>query len=180
MAAAKGKTGGKKRKDVPWTKIRREYLSNEISQAALAEKYGVPVKTLESRAAKEGWTALRRKTWEKIREREPERMARAYGKRFERVTNLLLERLENAAVSEPSGAKHVKSTKTEKTETGEKVTISDVYTREAIPYEDPAQLKMLIESTERISGILQGLGKKQSGADGMQIEFVGDAEELAE
>ena len=107
-------------------------------------------------------------------------MARAYGKRFERVTNLLLERLENAAVAQPSGPMHEKSTKTERTETGEKVTISDVYTRVAIPYEDPAQLKMLIESTEKISGILSGITKKQGAAEGMQIEFVGDAGELAE
>ncbi len=169
------------RKNVPWTKVRREYLSNEISQRALAEKYGIPVKTLESRARKEGWTSLRRKTWEKIRETEPERMARAYAKRFERVTNSLLERLENAAVAEPSGAKHEKSTTRETLpDGGERVTVRDVYTREAIPFEDPRDLRELIESTGKIGELLRSIQGGKSESSGMRIEWDDEMEEMAE
>ena len=167
--------------NVPWTKIRREYLGSEISQRALAMKYGVPVKTLESRAKKEGWTSARRKTWEKIRAKEPERIARAYAQRFESAANALLERLENAALDRPSGPKHVKSVTTERLENGgERVTVRDVYSREEIPFEDPGQLRLLIESAQKLGEVMHGITDARGGSGGMQIEFVGDAEELAE
>ena len=67
-----------------WTKIKREYVTTDISTRALAEKHGVPYGTLQKRAAKEKWADERstygcktgakwvQKTAEKISDAESE------------------------------------------------------------------------------------------------------------
>lgn len=43
-----------------WRRIKAEYIAGGISQRAIAEKYGVSVRTIERRAQKEKWTTKRR------------------------------------------------------------------------------------------------------------------------
>lgn len=67
-----------------WGRIRTEYITSSVSQRALAEKHGVPLRTLESRARSEEWTRLRRehrgktmeKALEKISDEQADQMAR--------------------------------------------------------------------------------------------------------
>ena len=66
----------------PWNKIRAEWLKGGITQKALAEKYGVSVKTIQNRAYKEGWKKQKGKIREKVEEKLCERVVRA------RVTHL--------------------------------------------------------------------------------------------
>ena len=44
-----------------WNKIKTEYITGNIGQNALAEKYGVSVCTLKKRAVREGWVEEKRK-----------------------------------------------------------------------------------------------------------------------
>lgn len=54
---------------INWEKIRHEYITTNISQRKLAEKYRVAKSTLMLRAAKEGWTDEREKYRSKVRSR---------------------------------------------------------------------------------------------------------------
>lgn len=66
----------------PWTRIRAEWLKGNITQAELAKKYGLSVKTIQNRAYKEGWKNEKRKIREKVEEKTRDRVVRA------RVTHL--------------------------------------------------------------------------------------------
>lgn len=81
---------------VSWRKIKAEYIAGGISQRALAEKYGVSVRTIERRAQKERWTSKRRdadgKTVEKVAEKKAEAVA-DNAILLERIKTGLLERL---------------------------------------------------------------------------------------
>lgn len=66
----------------PWAKIRAEWLKGGITQKALAEKYGISVKTISNRAYKEGWKKQKGKIREKTEEQTRDRIVRA------RVTHL--------------------------------------------------------------------------------------------
>jgi uncharacterized protein YjcR len=70
---------------VPWTKIRAEWLKGGITQKALAEKYGVNLKTLQNRASKEGWRKQKGKIREKTEELLCQRVARARVNHLEKI-----------------------------------------------------------------------------------------------
>ena len=62
-----------------WRKIKAEYIAGGISQRALAEKYGLPLCTVEKRARVEKWTEKRKaaegKSIEKVTEKTAETIA---------------------------------------------------------------------------------------------------------
>lgn len=49
-----------------WKKIKAEYITGDLSYRQLADKYGVPFRTLSDRAKKEQWVALRAKHRERV------------------------------------------------------------------------------------------------------------------
>ena len=51
---------------VNWEKIKTEYITGDISQRKLAEKYGVPYSTLRDRARKDTWFKQRKKSRQKV------------------------------------------------------------------------------------------------------------------
>lgn len=51
---------------VNWEKIKTEYITGDISQRKLAEKYGVPFTTLKYRAAREEWFKARQKHKDRV------------------------------------------------------------------------------------------------------------------
>lgn len=68
---------------VAWETVETDYITNNISLKELAQKYGLPRRTLEDRCKKGGWVAKRKK-WRgdvvsgacrKARARESERLA---------------------------------------------------------------------------------------------------------
>ena len=69
----------------PWNKIRAEWLKGGITQKALAEKYGLSVKTIQNRAYKEGWKNEKGKIREKTEEKTRERIVRARVNHLEKL-----------------------------------------------------------------------------------------------
>lgn len=51
---------------VNWENIKTEYVTTDISQRKLAEKYGVPYSTLRDRARKGAWFKDRKKSRQKV------------------------------------------------------------------------------------------------------------------
>ena len=69
----------------PWSKIRAEWLKGGITQAQLAKKYGLSVKTIQNRAYKEGWKNEKGKIREKVEEQTRERVVRARVNHLEKM-----------------------------------------------------------------------------------------------
>ena len=69
----------------PWSKIRAEWVKGGITQKALAEKYGLSVKTIQNRAYKEGWKKQKGKIREKTEEQTTARIVRARVTHLERL-----------------------------------------------------------------------------------------------
>jgi uncharacterized protein YjcR len=84
---------------VDWNKLKREYIQGNTSYRKLVEKYGVPLTTLKTRAAKERWVELkeqaRAKADTKIVESEANNQAERM-KRLLSVTDRLLDAVEKA------------------------------------------------------------------------------------
>lgn len=82
-----------------WNKLKREYIQGNTSYRKLVEKYGVPLTTLKTRAAKEHWVELRdqarAKADTKIVESEANKQAERM-KRLLSVTDRLLNAVEKA------------------------------------------------------------------------------------
>ena len=53
-----------------WDAIKQEYISTNISQRELAEKYGVSVSSLGKKCASEGWSGLRKKFRKKVEKKQ--------------------------------------------------------------------------------------------------------------
>lgn len=68
-----------------WEKIRNEYITENTSYRKLAEKYGVPFKTLSGRAKKEGWRAAREKLREKTITKLVDNQAKKDAKRLAKL-----------------------------------------------------------------------------------------------
>lgn len=89
--------------NVNWIKIKNEYISTDISQRKLAEKYGISFNTLKAKANKEKWndekkkqyhnitTKVQQKTVEKIVEDGVNRVAD-----ITRICDKISEKLERA------------------------------------------------------------------------------------
>ncbi len=69
----------------PWSKIRAEWLKGGITQAQLAKKYGLSVKTIQNRAYKEGWKNEKGKIREKVEEQTRDRVVRARVNHLEKL-----------------------------------------------------------------------------------------------
>lgn len=73
----------KKPRKPNWEKIATEYITGDIGQKKLAEKHGVPLRTLQDRCKAEGWVAQKKahrgatvaKAVEKISEEQADQMA---------------------------------------------------------------------------------------------------------
>lgn len=73
----------KKTKKPNWEKIATEYITGDIGQVKLAQKHGVPLRTLQDRCRAEGWVAQKKahrgatvaKAVEKISDAQAEQMA---------------------------------------------------------------------------------------------------------
>lgn len=82
-----------------WNKLKREYIQGNTSYRKLVDKYGVPLTTLKTRAAKEKWVELkaqaRAKADTKIVESEANNQAERM-KRLLSVTDRLLDAVEKA------------------------------------------------------------------------------------
>lgn len=73
----------KKPRKPNWEKIATEYITGDIGQRKLAEKHGVPLRTLQDRCRAEGWVAQKKahrgatvaKAVEKISEEQADQMA---------------------------------------------------------------------------------------------------------
>ena len=82
-----------------WRKIKAEYISTDISYRKLAEKHGVPFRTLADRAKREGWVGLREQACAKtvttvVNATVDKQVDRI--KRLQDVTDKLLEKIEEA------------------------------------------------------------------------------------
>ena len=85
---------------VDWSKIKTEYITDEQSSyRKLAEKYKISRGTLQKRASKEGWAALKAqsnakvvsKTVEKIEEKKIDKLTR-----IQNITDKILDKIERA------------------------------------------------------------------------------------
>ena len=80
-----------------WEQLRMEYISSEISQRALARKYGIPDGRVWTRANKEGWieqkeqckAKVKQKAIELVAEDKADECTRAF-----RIANKVMEKIE--------------------------------------------------------------------------------------
>lgn len=164
------------RDDVDWKKLRKEYISTEISQPKLAEKYGVPVKTLRSRAQREKWGAARAEYREKIGRKLAGVLSEEYFRKINTSAEKLLKDLERAR-------KDLTKTPVVSTERGVNAEGHEFFRRTVTYVQDRREGKVSAgELTKLISGLdkLLEIGRKQtdSKAEPIRVEIVG--EELAE
>lgn len=98
-----------------WVKIKTEYITTATSYRKLADKHGVPFRTLADRAKAEGWYAARKKhcndvvtkAVQKTVNQQAEKMAR-----FTTVSDKLLNRIERIIEESETGeitAKDIRS-----------------------------------------------------------------------
>lgn len=78
-----------------WKLIETEYLASNISQAKLAEKYGIPLSTMQSRAKKYGWSDRRKEIHQKSIQKACEKIEKSM---IERLSSILCSLDKLAAV----------------------------------------------------------------------------------
>lgn len=91
MAAPKG---------LNWSKIKKEYITGNMSQADIADKYGVARRTLMAVAQGEHWGQQRRDWREQVAQKSIERAAEAAARKDTRIydiTNRLIDKIAEAA-----------------------------------------------------------------------------------
>ncbi|MBQ8360006.1 MAG: hypothetical protein IJX37_08925 [Oscillospiraceae bacterium] len=103
---------------VDWLKIRNDYINGGGSYRKLAEKYGVPLRTIALRGKEENWTALREKQQNKVATKLQQKTAEAIVqkevKRVERLLSIsdkMIDKIERA-VEELDLAQVTNKTKT--------------------------------------------------------------------
>ena len=80
-----------------WNKIKAEYVAGGTSYRKLADKYGVSLRNLQRKAAKESWVDLRQQTVDKAAAKIIESVSSQQARRYQRlqdVTDKLLDKLE--------------------------------------------------------------------------------------
>ena len=77
------------RDDVDWKKLRKEYISGDMSQKKLAQDHGVPEKTVRSRAQREQWGKARAE----FRTKVGQKLAGALSEEYFKKINLSAEKL---------------------------------------------------------------------------------------
>lgn len=96
-----------------WNKIRKEYIKTNISQRALAKKYGISEKAVAKRSKAEGWVMLRQQAVGKSAANVVETIAKENGKVETKMQTAALALIEKATegigLTNPSDAKTLKS-----------------------------------------------------------------------
>lgn len=96
-----------------WNKIRKEYIKTNISQRALAKKYGVCEKSVAKRSKAEGWVALRQQAVCKSTAKTVSTIANENGKVETKMQGAALALIEKATegieLTNPADAKTLKS-----------------------------------------------------------------------
>ena len=85
-----------------WNKIKAEYVAGGTSYRKLADKYGVSLRNLQRKAAKESWVDLRQQTVDKAAAKIIESVSSQQARRYQRlqdVTDKLLDKLEGIVES---------------------------------------------------------------------------------
>lgn len=86
-----------------WNAIRAEYLAGGTSYRKLAEKHQIPLKTIEHRGKKEGWTKQKERLQGKIRAKTENDVVKNTTKKTVKINTVadkMLERLLNIAESQ--------------------------------------------------------------------------------
>ena len=103
---------------VDWLKIRNDYINGGGSYRKLAEKYGVPLRTIALRGKEENWTELRKKQQNKVATKLQQKTAavivKKEVKRMERLLSIsdkMIDKIERA-VEELDLAQVTNKTKT--------------------------------------------------------------------
>jgi transposase len=84
-------------KTTDWNNIKAEYVAGGTSYRKLADKYGVSLRNLQRKAAKESWVDLRQQTVDKAAAKIIESVSSQQARRYQRlqdVTDKLLDKLE--------------------------------------------------------------------------------------
>lgn len=80
---------------IDWNAIRAEYIASNISQRALAAKYGVNLRTLQDRSVREGWVQAREAASAKAAAKTAQKTADAVAdnaSKLEKARGLLIDR----------------------------------------------------------------------------------------
>lgn len=89
-------------KTTDWNQIKAEYVAGGTSYRKLADKYGVSLRNLQRKAAKESWVDLRQQTVDKAAAKIIESVSSQQARRYQRlqdVTDKLLDKLEGIVES---------------------------------------------------------------------------------
>ncbi len=84
---------------IDWSTIKSEYISSNISQRSIAEKYGVSYNTLKSRAGRESWAKEKEKVYRKITAKTSKKIQKAEFDRIDAIFEMwdkLLKKIESA------------------------------------------------------------------------------------
>ncbi len=84
---------------IDWSTIKSEYISSNISQRSIAEKYGVSYNTLKSRAVRESWAKEKEKVYRKITAKTSKKIQKAEFDRIDAIIEMwdkLLKKIEAA------------------------------------------------------------------------------------
>ena len=87
-----------------WKKLKAEYIAGGTSYRKLAEKYGVPLTTLQRIAKKENWVGLRQQAEAKTDTKIIESVSRNNAKiddKYYRLVDMLLDKTEELIVTTP-------------------------------------------------------------------------------
>lgn len=159
-------------------KVKAEYIAGGVSIRELAEEHGISEDTLEKRAAKEGWTKLRRKTGEKTAEKLVEAISDAKVKKIETTMNRLLRENDRASKQLRKHATVITERYTDE-DTGREI-VKVTKTWEDTDVVDAAKLKTLVQTTKDLLETAKRLKGDGDKAQEIRVTFAGDLEELAE
>ncbi len=165
------------REDVDWKKLRKEYISGDISQKKLAAKYGVPEKTLLSRANREKWGRQRDEFREELGKKLAGVLSEEYFKEINASAQKLLKDLNRAR-------KDLTKDPIVVTEKGVNEEGHEFFRRTVTYVQDRRNGKVSAgELTKLITGLdkLMEIGRKQQGGgcQTVKVEFMGDSEEYS-
>lgn len=167
-----------KTQEPDWAKIRAEYVNTTISLKALAQKYDIPIGTLQKRSAKGKWSEKRRelagdkeeRVSRRIHEQDVkqtvkdiERVCRAAGKLIDKVNRAISQVDKARYISEDN---RVTSTKTESLEDGTEIVDQTVKRKmKTKQIQGLCDTKRLSELSKTLLNIKQVLTGEDGSAD---------------
>ena len=157
--------------NIDWIKIKNEYISTNISQRKLADKYDISFNTLRKKANKESWaelkknqynkitTKLQQKTADKIADKESDRISR-----MNKTADKLLEKIEEATeqlnnhlVKNKRKTKVIEYNNSQRPDKPTKEIIDEFEEAEFIEGDiDRTGLKMVVGALKDLSDIIKG------------------------